>query len=229
MTGWLLSASLVAAAAGLAVVYVSLVRPWLLRWGATAGEAYGLLPGDDLVADLTGQATHAVSVNAPASEVWPWLVQLGQDRGGFYSYCWLENLCGLPTRNASRVVPGWQHLEVTDGVLFHPQSPRALVAVLEPNYALVLASLPDVRAGRDVWLAASATWAFVLREQGDGRTRLIIRGRNRWPLGLRLLWEPAHFVMERKLLLTVKGLAEASARALERRAKENGWGRLIHA
>src|SRR5262245_61191325 len=106
MLTWPLAVSLLAAGtAGLAAAYVFLVRPWHLRWGATAEEVTETLPGDDLVADPKTQATHAVTIDAPPEAVWPWLVQIGQDRAGFYSYTWLEDLFGCRMRNTYRVVP----------------------------------------------------------------------------------------------------------------------------
>src|SRR4051812_23088582 len=86
--------AVIAAAAGVAAaaVYALLVRPWHLRWGATDEEAGEPLPGDDLRSDANVVATHAITIDAPAADVWPWLVQIGRGRGGFYSYTWLENL-----------------------------------------------------------------------------------------------------------------------------------------
>jgi hypothetical protein len=225
MTGWLLSC-LITAAVVVSVVaaYVFVLLPWHLRWGTTEAEASEPLPGDEVVASPTTQATHAITIRASAAEVWPWLVQLGQDRGGFYSYTWLENLFGCHMHNADRVVPEWQHLKAGDGILFHPKLPRVPVAVLEPNRALVIGGLLDPRTGAAVGApppdpaACGATgWAFVLREAGDGETRLIVRLRGRLPRGLRswltyrLFWEPAHFIMERRMLLTLKRLAEGRA------------------
>jgi hypothetical protein len=93
------------AAGGAVVVYALLVRPRCLRWGATGQESGALLPGDDLIADPDLTAARAITVRAPASGVWPWIAQLGQGRGGFYSYDFLENLAGCDVHSADRIVP----------------------------------------------------------------------------------------------------------------------------
>src|SRR5690349_3601012 len=85
---------------GLAGLYAFVVRPWHLRWGATDTELDMSLPCDELVDDPKLNATHAITINAPVSSVWPWLVQIGQTRGGFYSYTWLENAVGCQMQNA---------------------------------------------------------------------------------------------------------------------------------
>ena len=101
--------------------YATLIRPRILRWGATDEEAAERLPGDEVVAQPRYQTTHAVTIHARRSEVWPWLVQLGQGRGGLYSYDWLENLFGLGFRSADRIIPDLQRLAVGDQVW---QAPR---------------------------------------------------------------------------------------------------------
>jgi hypothetical protein len=224
MSGLLIGSCIAAGVVGLAAFYVFLVRPWHLFWGATQEEVLARLPGDDLVQQPKCEATHAITIHAPAAQVWPWFVQLGQDRAGFYSYTWLENLFGCHMRNTYRIVSAWQELKPGDGVRFHPRFPRLPAAVVEPNHALVVGCLLDSKTGRpvqqgeakpDACLATS--WAFVLREEGGRRTRLVVRLRGRWPKGLRgwlanrLFWEPAHFIMERRMLLTVKRLAEAAS------------------
>ena len=105
-------AALAAAGAGTLAAYALAVRPWHVRWGATDEEVNERLPGDELVRHPNVEATHAVTIKAPAEEVWPWLVQIGQDKGGFYSYSWLENLAGCRLRNADRIVPEFQRLKV---------------------------------------------------------------------------------------------------------------------
>jgi hypothetical protein len=91
-----------------AAVYIAAIRPWMLNWGASADDARRPLPGDELTPDDPIESTNAVTIDAPVEEVWPWLAQLGQDRGGFYSYEWLENLAGCRMHNADRIHPEWQ-------------------------------------------------------------------------------------------------------------------------
>src|SRR5687767_9994734 len=108
------------AAAGVAAYGLTL-RPWFLGWGATDEEVRGPWPGDDMTPDAICQATRAVTLYASAGEIWPWLVQIGQDRGGFYSYTWLENLFGARMRNADRILPNLEDRKVGDTVWMTPK------------------------------------------------------------------------------------------------------------
>jgi hypothetical protein len=160
-----------AAAAGYA-----LARRKALRWGATEVELAVGLPGDELLLDADLVATRAVTVRAPAEQVWPWLVQLGQGRGGFYSYDGLENLVGLGIRSADRVEERWQDLAEGDLVRLGGQV-GLTVARLEPAHALVLhgtgPSLPD--EGEPPF---DFVWQFVLRPgRLPGTCRLVVRER----------------------------------------------------
>ncbi len=101
------------AAASVPVVYALTIRPWHLRWGATDEEFTRPLPGDAVVPDGI-QSTRAITIHAPARAIWPWLVQMGQDRAGFYSFDWLERLAGADIHNADHIIPAWQHLAVGD-------------------------------------------------------------------------------------------------------------------
>ena len=207
----LLTGTAVAAAgAGVLAAYVLMVRPWHLGWGATEEEERGSLPGDELVKSPNVEATHAITVEAPIAEVWPWLAQIGQDKGGFYSYTWLENLVGCRMRNAGRIMPEFQQLRVGDAVLLHPEVPPLPVLICEPPRTLVLGNNMDY----------PGTWGFYLKEVDEDTTRLIIRGRGDWGptllvrLGARVAFEPAHFIMERKMLLGIKRRAEALRQCL---------------
>jgi hypothetical protein len=177
-------------------LYALVIRPWHLHWGAEPGDEQRELPGDELLPRDGTQVLHAVTIDAPAEEVWPWLAQLGQDRGGFYSYEWLENLAGCEMKNADRVHPEWQHRELGETVHLHPAG-GLRVSVFEQGRAL----------GLEGW------GTFALEPAGPHRTRLIARGGV--PRGLAaaaygVLMELPHFLMERRMLLGIKERAEAS-------------------
>ncbi len=196
----------------LAATYLLAVRPWHLRWGATEEELVETLPGDDVKPDAGIQVTHAITINAAPEEVWKWLVQIGQDRGGFYSYDWIENLFGLQIHNAEEIKSEWQELKVGDfvrsahkGWLGGRFDEKAgwFVVELEKNRTLVLRD--EIERG---------SWAFILKPVGENQTRFIVRVRGDEAVSFSRkllnygLFEPAHFIMERKMLLTLKKLAE---------------------
>jgi hypothetical protein len=207
-----------AAATGAAVIgtavagYLLLVRRWQLRWGATNEECDAVLPGDDLIANPDLLATRAITVPAAAEQVWPWIAQLGQGRGGFYSYDTLENLVGCHIHSADQIVPQWQTITVGDQVKLHPEVGLA-VAVVEPGRALVLRGGVPMGATPPPY---DFTWAFVLRERSDGTTRLLVRERygytQRW---VPLLVEPVAvvaFVMSQRMLRGIRDRAERGGR-----------------
>ena len=201
-------------------LYRLLLRRPILTWGATEAEASARLPGDELLEEADGVATRAITINAPPSAVWPWLMQIGQDRAGFYSYDWLEDLAGADIHNVFRLMPGQQRREPGDTVWMAPPSRfggtvRMIVADIAPERAMVLISPGDVENVRAGYHAENGTWALVLSPQPDGATRLVVRTRSsvRSRLGTRLfnafVFDPAHFIMERKMMLTIKALVEA--------------------
>jgi hypothetical protein len=173
-----------------------------------------VLPGDELVPDADLTATRAITVRAGADGVWPWIAQLGQGRGGFYSYDFLENLVGCDIHSATRVVPEWQSIDVGDAVYLHPEV-GLIVAVVEPGRALVLrGGVPIARTPPPY----DFTWAFVLRDRADGSTRLVVReryGYSRWWAWS--LVEPAElvsFVMSQRMLRGIKERAERAVRSV---------------
>ncbi|MGZ8665512.1 MAG: hypothetical protein ACXWZM_00210 [Solirubrobacterales bacterium] len=180
-------------AAGL-LAYVLVLRPRIRNWGARPHETRMALPGDELEPDPGMQTTRAVTISAPPGDVWPWLAQLGQERGGFYSYEWLENLAGCRMRNADEIHPEWQHREVGESIMLHPAAGLKMT-LFEPERAF----------GIENW------GAFVLEPEGDGRTRLLARGRaphEPLKMAYATLLEIPHFVMERRMLLGIKERAE---------------------
>jgi len=219
--------TLLAGIASAAVLgYVKMVRRWHMTLGCRPDEAHAPLPGDELIAVPSLQATHAVSIQAPAVEVWPWLVQMGQGRGGFYSFDRLEQLLGCGIYNVSQIVPSLQRLSVGDGIALHVKAPPLTVAEIQPHRAIVLAGGPELQPGMPEdrsWYQLHTyqgyIWSFTLREQPDGSTRLISRIRVAWNrdhLGhffrSRVFLEPAHTIMQRKMHRTIKELAEERRR-----------------
>ena len=177
-------------------------RP-ILNWGATPGEADRRLPGDELLEDADIVATRAITIDAPPSAVWPWLVQMGPGRGGAYTYDWIENLLGLDIHSTDRILPEFQHVEVGDVLGFRPGEPGMRVEILEPEHVY------SSRAEDGKWV-----WTFVL-DASNGGTRLLSRNRIATrgaslggKLGM-LVMEPGSLVMERKMLLGIKQRAEA--------------------
>ena len=200
-----------AAIGGAAAAYILLARPRHLRWGTTDQDSDEPLPGDDLIQSHNLAATRAITVRASADQVWPWIAQLGQGRGGFYSYDSLENLVGCDIHSADRIVPEWQDVGVGDKVKLHPAVALA-VAALEPGRSLVLRG--GVPMG-DTPPPYDFTWAFVLRERPDRTTRLLVRERyaytRRWaPLVVEPV-EAVSFVMSQKMLRGIRDRAERTA------------------
>src|SRR6266568_1899034 len=202
----------IAAAGGLALAAVLEAatyprwRAWCLSWGATNGEAARALPGDELLAHPDIVSTRAVHVDAPPSAIWPWLVQMGPGRGGAYTYDWIERRLGIDIRNSDRIIPELQHLKVGDEIPMPGYSMR--VERLDTEQAMV------IRSSNHAWV-----WSFELRP-ATGHTRLISRNRfdtSAMPvkdlLALPVI-ELGSWLMERKMLLTVKQRAERLAQAL---------------
>jgi len=207
----------VAATATIALCALLLTRRLTQTWGTADGEHETVLPGDDLVPDARVVATRAVTIDAPPSDVWPWLVQLGQGRGGFYSYDALENLAGLAIRSADAVEERWQDLAVGDDV--HLADDVALrVALLAPGSHLVLLGAPG--PGQPDTMPFRFSWAFVVRalppgEHGSARTRLLVRERY-VPLGAagRPVVEavqPVSFLMTQRMLRGIRDRAERAS------------------
>lgn len=188
------------------------MRPWCTRWGATLEEREGRIPGLEHLDGARVTSTHAITIDAPAREVWPWLVQMGVGRGGFYSYAWLENLVGCGVRNAQRIVPELQDLAEGDAVVLHPKAPPLRVTRLVRERLLALEG-----------------WVFQLVPISPDRTRLVtrtyavpVRSGQGLVAGLvdlstrTALFDLAHFVMGRKQLLELRRRAEARHRVAPR-------------
>lgn len=195
------------------LIYVALVlmlRPWNVRWGTSDAELATALPGDQFVPVANYRIDHAVTINAPADEVWPWLIQIGQDRAGFYSYSTLENAIGARITNADRIVPEWQGRREGDLVRAGPSNWMRGSFGRDIGWRVL-----QVIPGRALILE---NWgAFVIQPSKANTTRLLVRTRGDGvpslsglaaaPFGL-LIFEPAHLIMERRMLLGIKERAE---------------------
>jgi hypothetical protein len=196
-------------AAGAAAAYIFFARPRLLRWGATDEEFEESLPGDDLIVNPNLVASRAITIRASADQVWPWIAQLGQGRGGFYSYDFLENLMGCNIHSADRIRLEWQDVGVGDEVKLHPEVALE-VAALEPGRSLTLRG--GVLPIGNTLPPYDFTWAFVLHDRPDQRTRLVVRERyayTQW--WAPLIVEPAEaisFLMSQKMLRGIRDRAE---------------------
>jgi len=222
--------SVIEGIAGAALMALALLTPFLQsrrnRWGATDNEVKRSLPGDDLMPEPKWMWTHAVTVRAPVDRVWPWLVQIGQGRGGFYSYEFLENLVGCDIHNADRIIHELQNLKVGDGVRLHPKAPPLPVAIIEPLRTLVLyakdyspAEESQEPTKTKPEKTFSTSWGFYLDKIDDRTTRLT----SCWKVGYNptlmnklgygpFIIGPIGFVMDRKMLLGIKMRAESTAR-----------------
>ena len=193
-------------AGAFAVGALLLTRRLTMTWGTRNDEHLASLEGDEFVFPADMVATRAISIAAPPGRVWPWLVQIGQGRGGFYSYDWLENLVGLDMHSADYIVDDWQELAVGDEV--HLAEGVALsVATIEPGAHLVLQGAGDAR------MPFEFTWAFVLQPGPRGGTRLLVRERYRylnwWGRVITEVVQPVSFLMTARMLRGIRDRAEA--------------------
>ena len=210
------------------VLAAPLLRHAYNRWGTTKGEGRALMPGDELIPHPRLAHTRAITIHAPPAEVWRWLVQIGQGRGGLYSYDALENLIGCRIDSTEEIVAELQHLAVGDLVRLGPDRyPAFRVVELDPARSLVLVAvdpetheppaMPVEGAGTT---ATTWSWELLSTDQGTS-TRLLTRQRLTFPGTTSILWhllEPIDFVMERRMLLGIKRRAERGRPATERRA-----------
>ena len=208
----------------LGATYYFALLPRLRHWGASDEEVSRAFPGDDLVADPMYVTTRAITIAARAADVFPWLVQFGQNRGGFYAYDVLENLMKLDVHSADSIHPEWQDLTVgEDYVTLDPDEyMKMTIAVLDAPHAFVIRSGAPSEAPQpagDFFKGEiDFSWAFVVEPLDARSSRLLIRCKGSWhntvaaafvrPFGL----EPVHFIMEEGMLRGIRDRAERAAR-----------------
>ncbi len=200
--GWRRAAETLGA---LAIMAISpAIRPFHLRWGASGAEADAEMPGDRLLPNAHFVATRAITIDAPPDQVWPWLVQVGLDRAGFYSYDLLDNL-GRPS--ADQILPQWQHLRVGEMV-----APMAKPPTPDTSFSIAEIDPPNTM----VWTKPDSTWSWKLTSADGQRTRLVTRLKVRYRLNAGALVtipliELGDFAMMRRMLLTLRRLARPFA------------------
>lgn len=190
----------------LAAILTAALTPWMDRWGATNKEVTATFPGDDLLAQPASFLNRAVTVHATPEQIFPWIVQLGADKGGMYSYTRLEALLNCSQANADRIHQEWQQLKVGDEMKMcatQPGPPPYIIAKIEPNKAVVMGHKENGE-----WVDV---WAFIIVPQKDGTSRLITRTRTMAVGGFWTVIHPGVFVMERAMLLGIKERAEQMA------------------
>jgi hypothetical protein len=192
------------------------MRRWFGRWGCTATDLTRVMAGDAAVVDPTYSATLGITINAAPEHIWPWLLQMGYQRGGLYSYDWLDRLFGYLDRpSATEILPQYQQLAVGDEIPIG-RGRGFPVTAIDPYRALVLSGA----SGDVAWV-----WQFGLYPQDDRRTRLVSRNVVRVPrtfrssLVMRVI-EPAAFLMTRRMLKGLKWRAERAPTTQSRRTHE---------
>jgi hypothetical protein len=178
--------------------YVLAVQPYMLTWGSTAAERAMPIPGDADIPPHSVVTTRAVTIHAPPEEIWPWIAMIGQGRGGFYSFDWLENLFAANMHNAEQIDPALQGVAVGDRLSFQQDGPSMLVTLVEPGRAL-----------------SCAGWTWHLVPVAENTTRLVVRYSFPVPNAASAafyypVFEPAHFIMEAGMMLGIKERAERS-------------------
>jgi hypothetical protein len=199
------------------ILWHLLVTPFIgrrrLRWGTRGTEATDPLPGDELVPQPKWSNTLGVTIDTPPGNVWPWIAQIGQGRGGLYTYQTLENMVGCKITNTTEILPDHQHPTVGGGIHLAADAPPLRIEIVAPPHALALCGSPVHIGGEDGW--GRSTWQFIIHPGPDGGSRLLVRGRydfgpdwkSRLAFG-RFPLEPITYVMTRKMMVEIKRLAE---------------------
>lgn len=182
----------------MALFYWLLIQPGYMNWGATAAEINMKLPGDELISVNRIVSTRAINIQATKEKIWPWIAQTGQNRGGFSSYYWLENLFGAKMVNADSVIAMWQNPQPGDTVYYGRNQGYAIVSLVKKNEFYSLGG-----------------WTFYLQPVDTANTRLIIRypsmevRQSKFNMAYYYsLFEPLHFIMETGMMMGIKHRAE---------------------
>lgn len=203
----------------LTILLSPILRSWYNRWGASDQELVQPLPGDELVPSYKLGYTRAITIQAPVEHVWPWIAQMGQGRGGLYSYEGLENLIGCEITSSDKILPQFQNPQPGDLIRLGKKGyPCFSVAAVESPDTLVLVSanpqteIPGSYSDKSEKGFSIATWQWALHPLGSDSTRLMVRQRLDFSQDMAVIWritEPIGFVMERKMLKSIRDLARS--------------------
>lgn len=196
-----------------------MISGWLLvptfnSWHSTPEELAATYPGDAYIASPVQYITRAITIDAPVEEVFPWLVQMGQGRGGFYSYDGLENLFGLDIHSADRIEEAWQDLEPGEQVRLHPEGGMIVADIFPCRYLILTADEGTMTAGaRQIKGEVAYSWAFYLFPEEEHQTRLVARSAYHFQAGWKAWWafqtvSILSWVMEEKMLRGIRDRAE---------------------
>ncbi|MBT3363180.1 MAG: hypothetical protein HN929_11995 [Chloroflexi bacterium] len=214
---------------GTSLMFVIIILPFLRsklrKWGSTKEELARELSGDDLIEDMKGWYNHAITIKATPAAVWPWIVQLGQNKGGFYSYELLENIAKSKIHNVDRIVPEFQDTAIGDAVMMTPTAAPYIVSAIDSGRAFILRLRVNLETQQTVNVAEplppkyqDGSWLFLLEETSEGKTRMITRSRNKWNQSKTNtffygLFGIISMVMDRKMLKGIRKRAEKAAKA----------------
>jgi hypothetical protein len=196
----------------LVIGYTLIVRPWYSKWGTTKDELTMIMPGDEIIVNPVWDYTQAITIHAPAAEIWQWLVQIGQGRGGFYSFELLENLIGCDIQNTDRIMPEFQHLTIGDSIKLHPEAPGIPVVLVDSAKAIVM-------GGSDESQLNASSWSFLLQGLDVSNSRLIARFRSSYSPTLgnillqRIFVQPTSLFMQKRMMIGIKQRAEGTFRS----------------
>ena len=191
----------------LVVILAIVFTPWMNRWHTTAQERDTAFPGDDLVKEPKLVINRGVTIMTTPDKIYPWLLQIGADKAGMYSYTWLERMTGCKMAKDEVIRAQWQELKEGDLM-------KMCAGDFAPPPYIVARTIPEksVIFGHKDGEAWAETWQFVLVPQSDGSTRLLTRTSTTMVGGAWEIFNRIAFVMERKMLLTIKSLAETGSR-----------------
>jgi hypothetical protein len=179
------------------IIGIVLIKPYISTWGSTESEVSMPMPGDHLAPFIS--STRSITINAPISQVWGWLIQIGADRGGFYSYWFIEKPLGYKYRAQHRIAPEFKDMEVG----------RIISASVDQSMSVIKYNFPVIAVDPGKSFVLKNWGCFLLNEIKPKQTRLVVRTHGQTLSWADQLEMPLHYLMERRMLIGIKARAEA--------------------